>query len=463
MIEELAYSIYLGTDRNKSAKAKEIAKTNPSNTTSFSNNGIQNATQLSKVNKHNLRDYDNKKDKIYTIYGTDNLYRDVQQLYLQEFEEARIEYNNKQTREDRKIQNYFKHVSDSKLWDLACEFIIELGDMDFWNGKNDEYRLKMIDVFKEQVEDLQRIVPAFKIANATSHFDEVSPHIHIVGVPVSDDNKRGMKKQVAKSKIFTKESLTELQDKMRNCCIKSFNKVYELNYQLKQKQKGRNQDINVKDMGDYREIKKQLAKKEQKLQEANNQTKILDNASNDVTTILDTLKPSKLNKNNMLISSENVEFIKNYAESVKDTTKTIRNVNDLNMAIRDFEHSAFEVQKENHSLKYELELKDEEIGKLKSENFKKDKIINKLQSEKESLKQQLQKFKGFWHKTIKYFQDKINYNEDRNFIEVAKDLFINKIFDNHEYEIVNDRRKKVKPIDEIEAMKGKKKNNMELK
>ncbi len=42
MIEELAYSIHLGADRNKSAKAKEIAKTNPSNTTSFSNNGIQN-------------------------------------------------------------------------------------------------------------------------------------------------------------------------------------------------------------------------------------------------------------------------------------------------------------------------------------------------------------------------------------------------------------------------------------
>lgn len=272
-----------------------------------------------------------------------------------------------------------------------------------------------------------------------------------------------MKKQVAKSKIFNRESLTELQDKMRTCCIKSYNKYYEKNSILKQKQKGRNQDIKVKDMEDYREIKNQIAKKEQKLQEANNQTIKLDTTSNEINEILDNLKPTKLNKNNMLISSENIEIIKNYTRDVKDTTKTIRNVNDLNMAIRDFEHSAFEIQKENRSLKYELELKDEEIGKLKSENSKKDKIINKLQTEKESLKQQLQKFKGFWHKIIKYFQDKINYNGDKNFIEVAKDLFINKIFDNHEYEIVNDRRKKVKTIDEFEAMKGKKKNNMELK
>lgn len=216
-------------------------------------------------------------------------------------------------------------------------------------------------------------------------------------------------------------------------------------------------------MGDYRKIKKRIKEKEQKLEKANKQTIKLDTASNNINEILDNLKPTKLNKNNMIISSENVEIIKNYTKDVKDTTNTIRNVNDLNMAIRDFEHSAFEVQKENSSLKYELELKDEEIGRLKSSISKQEKNIDKLRTERDSLKQQLQKFKSFWHRTIKYFQDKINYNRDKSFIEVAKDLFINKIFDNHEYEIVNDRRKKVKTIDEIEAVNGKKKNNMELK
>ena len=140
MSEELAYSIHLGSDKNKTVKAKEIAKNNPSGETSFSNNGIQNATQLSKVNKHNLRDYDNYKEEICVIYGTDNLYKDVQDLYIQEFEQARIEYNNKQTREDRKIKNYFKHISQDKQKDLACEIIIELGDMDFWNDKDEYYK-----------------------------------------------------------------------------------------------------------------------------------------------------------------------------------------------------------------------------------------------------------------------------------------------------------------------------------
>ena len=109
--------------------------------------------------------------------------------------------------------------------------------MDFWNDKDKEYRLKMIDVYNEQVKDLIKNVPNFKIANATIHFDEVSPHIlHIVGVPVFYDCKRGMKKQVAKSKLFTKNTLTQIQDKMRNACIKSFNKFYDMDFKLKEKQ-----------------------------------------------------------------------------------------------------------------------------------------------------------------------------------------------------------------------------------
>lgn len=59
MGQELAYSIHLGSDKNKSKLAKKVAKSNTSKSTSFTNNSIQNAQQLSKVNKHNLRDYDN--------------------------------------------------------------------------------------------------------------------------------------------------------------------------------------------------------------------------------------------------------------------------------------------------------------------------------------------------------------------------------------------------------------------
>ena len=78
-------------------------------------------------------------------------------------------------------------------------------------------------------------------------------------------------------------------------------------------------------------------------------------------------------------------------KDVKHITKTVRSVNDLNMVIKDFEHSSFEIEKENRSLKYQLELKDNEISNLKNELSTKDKIINKLQAEKKKIKQELKK------------------------------------------------------------------------
>ena len=462
MEQQLAYSFHLGSDKNKSKSAKKVAKGNVSGTTSLSNNAIQNSNILSKVNKHNLRDYDNEKDLIRVIRGTNDIVNDVKDLYLEEFEEARIEYNNKQTRNDRKIENYFMKINESQN-DLACEIIIELGDMEFWKDKDKEYRLRMIDVYNEQENELIKILPTFKIANATIHFDETSPHMHIVGVPIIENCTRGMKKQVGKSQLFTKESLTKIQDKMRNACIKSFNKFYGMDIKLKEKQKGRNQDINVKDMNNYSNIKKQLAEKGKKLDKANKQTNKLDNTTKDINQLLDNLKPAKFNKNNMVISNEDVEKIKNFTKDVKDTTKTVRSVNDLNIAIRDFEHSAFEIEKENYSLKYQIEEKDNKISKLESEISSKDKHIGKLQAEKERIKNELQKFKNFWRKLIKHFQNKIGFDKDEKYKYVSDDLYKNGIFDDNDNRIVNDVSRAIKTVDELNNTNIKKKNNFELK
>ena len=246
---------------------------------------------------------------------------------------------------------------------------------------------------------------------------------------------------------------------MRNACIKSFNKFYDIDFKLKEKQKGRNQDINVNEMKNYRKIKKQLEQKEQKLEKANKQTKKLDTDSANINEILDNLKLMLMNKNNMVISSEDVQKIKDFTKDVKDTTKTIRSVNDLNMAIRDFEHSAFEISQENRSLKYEIELKNNEIGSLKKELSTKDKIISKLQAEKEKIKQELQKFKGFWCSLMKQFQNKIGFEKNEHYKYVSDDLYKNSILDDNDNEIANNVKRKIKTLDEIANLKDKKKND----
>ena len=240
---ELSYSLHLGNDKNKSIKARQEAKNTPSGTTSKNNNAIQNVKQLGKVNHHNLRQYDNNQELIKTIKGSNDIVKDVKDLYIDLFDEARLEYNNKQTRDDRKIDCHFNKISNDTKHDLACEIVIELGNMVYWDDKSLEDKYKMAGVFEKQLEDLKEIVPDFYIANATIHFDEHSPHMHIVGVPVKENCKTGLSRQVGKTSIFTKESLVVIQDKMRERCINEFNIAYGLDSKLKEKQKGKNRDI----------------------------------------------------------------------------------------------------------------------------------------------------------------------------------------------------------------------------
>lgn len=176
MNENLSYSFHIGNDKNKTTKAKQLAKDKPTN---FNNNAIQNGIQLSKVNHHNIRVYEHNQEPIYTIKGSNDIVQDTKDLYIELFDEARINYNNKQTRDDRKIDNYFNKIGNDNKHDLAVEIIIELGDMHYWDDKTMEEKYKMVDVFKSQVKDLEKLVPTFKVANAQFILMNI-PHICIL-------------------------------------------------------------------------------------------------------------------------------------------------------------------------------------------------------------------------------------------------------------------------------------------
>ena len=325
IIEELAYSFHLGNDKNKTKKARQIARNTKTGTTSFSNNGIQNAKQLSKVFNHNFRMYDNKQDEIVILKGSNNLIKDVKDLYLDLFEESRIKYNEKRTRSDRKIDNYFDNISNNDKSDLACEIIIELGDMEFWADKSKDYRIKMNDVYTEQIKYLEKIVPNFKVASAVSHFDENSPHLHIVGVPFKEGNKNGMEITVGKSAIFTKDSLKVIQDKMRINCIETFNQIYANDLTLKQKRKGRNQDISVSEMEGYKQTEKALKKEIKELEEVKATTaKDIDQQVKEKTEIEDEIADKKKYnrklslKSKVMLIKENEQLKKELASEKRE-------------------------------------------------------------------------------------------------------------------------------------------------
>lgn len=206
---------------------------------------ITSKTKLAAVAKHNLRKYkssDYSKDNIVIVYGTSNLIDDVKTVYHKEFDEALEEYNKKQTRSDRRIEDYFEHVA-GKEQDMAVEIIIQIGDREFWKQYDDMKSYIKLS-YKIILGELIKRLPGFVVANAVVHLDEDSPHMHIVGVPVADGYKKGLSKQVSKRKVFTKEVLSRvLQDELREVANKEVNDCF--GEQIKEKSKGRNHDLTV--------------------------------------------------------------------------------------------------------------------------------------------------------------------------------------------------------------------------
>ena len=349
-------------------------------------------------------------------------------LYLELFEDARIKYNEKQTRNDRKIENYFNHISNDNKRDLACEIIIELGDMDFWADKDEYFKKKMIEVYKEQINDLEEVVPKFKIANATIHFDESSPHLHIVGVPFKDGMKNGMEKQVGKSDVFTKESLVNIQDKMREHCINSFNKIYNLDYTLKAKEEGRNVDINVANMSDYKEFKRKKDKYKKELKELNKKTDDLKNNSNEIDEILSSLKPTRINKNNFTISKNELENVKQFIKQATETTTNLRNSNDIDVILNKYEEDLKNHSNEVKNLQAKVYHRDKKIEKLEDELVDANETIDELEEKVTKLEKALNYFKALWKKLIEFLQDKFFTND--KYDEIINEL--------HEEEIIND-------------------------
>ena len=442
-MSELSYSIHLSSDKNRKPSSKNMAKNNTSGSTSLSNNAIQNAKQLSRVDKHNYRKYDNNSELIEIIKGTTSLYEDVKNLYLEEFEEARLEYNKEQEnkgRNDRKITDYFKKISDNTKNDLACEIIIELGDKKYWDTKDDKFKHKMTNVFKEQLNDLQELVPDFKIASAIIHYDETSPHLHVVGVPIKYKSKNGMSKQVGKGDVFTRDSLRTIQDKMRTLCIASFNKEYGLNNILKKKEKGRNKDINVKDMTNYQAMKEELNKNKEALEIASKKSSELDKTTNDIKDTINNLKKAPIVKNTYTISESDRNKIIDYVDKVQDTNKDFKKTEMLSVTLNNVDTELQENREKIKILTENNKALTLKVDTLSKNIDNKNKEIKELKNDNKHLQEMVDYFKNLFRRLVKFIKNKMfgKEKEREDYWKVSKDMYEHGIFSDETIESIKD-------------------------
>lgn len=348
---------------------------------------VSNTSKLNGVCKHNERRYKSSrsydKENIKVMYSrtNENLYKDVQQVYHDEFDEALKEFNQKQNRDDRKIKDYLKHVSDSKSNDVAAEIIIQIGDQDFWKDKSMEFKKSMIPCFQEQLDRLRKLCPDFKIASAIVHLDEKSPHMHVVGVPVAEGYKRGLSKRCSKTKVFTQKSLEKLQEAMRQDitlpdCVK------EVDSTLKMRSEGRNRDLTKKELTELNEEKKDLQ----------NSIKLLEYSKKEETEIINNLIEEEKKLADRIRYLRGDKSKSNWGSRLSDGT-FIRadTVVDVQKRIEKLQNEEKELQNSIQNLKNEYS--DHDLKAMREENAEKTAQIAILSKENKKLNRIFNVFK----------------------------------------------------------------------
>ena len=122
--------------------------------------------------------------------------KNIKAVYHELFDEALERYNAKQTRADRKIENYYEKIRSGKQEKPFHEIILQVGNKDDMRADSDEGRLAAA-VLDEYMSAFQERNPNLRVFSAHLHMDEATPHLHIDFVPFTTGSKRGLDTRVS--------------------------------------------------------------------------------------------------------------------------------------------------------------------------------------------------------------------------------------------------------------------------
>jgi|GEM_PF-2599237 plasmid recombination enzyme len=283
------------------------------------NHSITTLKHLEKIEKHNLRKFKNNDNKGYILELLKpedvSLVESFKKNLDDKMKEAIIDYNSDKipSRKIYGIDDYIQKIENGRRQqNLAVEMIVGVGDRQMWQQepfKSD--RNSINKVFEGYVKHLQEKIPNFTLVSATIHQDEDTPHLHIVGIPLTETKQRGIKIKISKGAVFTKEKLIDLQKDVREYFEKGINENYKLDEPFKfgEKQTGRNWDYTV---AEYKKQKENfnITNEIKELQE------LKGTLDNDVKLFYDSLEfvknPFDYNHTNKIEKLENVK--KTYME-----------------------------------------------------------------------------------------------------------------------------------------------------
>ena len=147
---------------------------------------------------HNERKFiaenvDGERTQNNIVYCKEN----IRTVYHKLFDDAVKRHNEKQTRSDRQIKNYYKKISqDSKQEKPFHEIIVQIGDKDNMGAMTQNGQLAK-EILDEYMKGFQVRNPQLYVFSAHLHMDEATPHLHIDFVPFTTEGKRKLDTRVS--------------------------------------------------------------------------------------------------------------------------------------------------------------------------------------------------------------------------------------------------------------------------
>ena len=148
--------------------------------------------------KFHAKNTDPERSYLNVEYCNEN----IKDVYHELFDEALARYNEKQIRNDRRIDDYYEKIRSGKQEKPFHEIILQIGDKDTMGAETEEGQLaaKILD---EYMQDFQRRNPTLRVFSAHLHMDEATPHLHIDFVPYITGSKRGLDTRVSLKQALT--------------------------------------------------------------------------------------------------------------------------------------------------------------------------------------------------------------------------------------------------------------------
>ena len=147
--------------------------------------------------RHNSRKFhakntDPERSRLNVEYCNEN----IKDVYHELFDDALKKYNERQTRSDRIIPDYYEKIRSGKQEKPFHEIIVQIGNRDDMGAVNweGEVAKKILD---EYYRSFRQRNPNLRVFSAHLHMDEATPHLHIDFVPFTTGSKRGLETRVS--------------------------------------------------------------------------------------------------------------------------------------------------------------------------------------------------------------------------------------------------------------------------